>query len=71
MQKTLFFLAGFLTFLGALNAGFWGWFQFDFVAWFNHSSTSIAARSMYSVFGFSSIYLFIQLVGKKSYLKVK
>jgi uncharacterized membrane protein YuzA (DUF378 family) len=48
--------------LSALNSGFWGWYQFDFVAWIFHSNTSWSARVMYAFPGFCSLfYLYCQV----------
>ncbi len=47
--------------LFALNTGFWGWYQFDFVAWIFHSNTSWISRFVYSLAGFSALYFMVGL----------
>ncbi len=53
--------------LSALNMGFWGWYQFDFIAWFFHSNTSWTSRFFYSISGFSALFfLYFQLTKIKA-----
>ncbi len=56
MKKFLNVLALLLILVGAINWGLWGFFQFDFVAWFAHGNTSWLARLCYSVIGLAGVW---------------
>ena len=47
-----------LVIIGALNWGLWGFFQFDFVAWFSGGNTTGLARVIYSLVGLAGIWAF-------------
>jgi uncharacterized membrane protein YuzA (DUF378 family) len=55
-MKFLNVLALLLILAGALNWGLWGFFQFDFVAWFAHGNTSWLARLCYAVIGLAGVW---------------
>ncbi|MBI5274703.1 MAG: DUF378 domain-containing protein [Chlamydiales bacterium] len=55
-MKKITIFALILSVFGALNAGFWGWFQFDIVAWLCHGNTNWTARFVYAIIGFSSLW---------------
>lgn len=57
-MKLLNFLALILIIVGALNWGLWGFFQFDFVAWFAKGNTSWLARFVYAVIGLAGVWSF-------------
>ena len=56
MKKFLNVLSLLLILVGAINWGLWGFFQFDFVAWFAHGNTSHLARLCYSVIGLAGVW---------------
>jgi uncharacterized protein len=45
-----------LIIAGALNWGLWGFFQFDFIAWFSNGNTTWLARLIYSIVGLAGIW---------------
>ena len=49
-------LAWFLIIIGALNWGLWGFFQFDFVAWFAKGNTTMLARLIYAIIGLAGVW---------------
>jgi uncharacterized membrane protein YuzA (DUF378 family) len=55
-MKCLNVLSLILILAGALNWGLWGFFQFDFVAWFAHGNTSMLARFIYAVIGLGGVW---------------
>ena len=58
-----------IVLLSALNSGFWGWYQFDFVAWFFHSNTSWIARLAYGFAGVCSLFYVYCQIGKVKVLQ--
>ncbi|HEX4839869.1 MAG TPA: DUF378 domain-containing protein [Rhabdochlamydiaceae bacterium] len=55
-MKLLNVLALLLILAGAINWGLWGFFQFDFVAWFAHGNTSWLARLCYAIIGLGGVW---------------
>ena len=55
-MKFLNVLALLLILAGAINWGLWGFFQFDFVAWFAHGNTSWLARLCYAIIGLGGVW---------------
>jgi uncharacterized protein len=55
-MKFINVLAFILVIIGALNWGLWGFFQFDFVAWFSHGNTTWLARLIYAIIGLAGLW---------------
>jgi len=55
-MKCINVLACILVIIGALNWGLWGFFQFDFVAWFSHGNTTWLARLVYAIIGLAGLW---------------
>jgi uncharacterized protein len=56
--KKLFTAIAFIFVLfGALNWGLWGFFQFDFVAWFSKGNDTWLSRFLYSLIGLCGLWI--------------
>lgn len=55
-MKIINLIALILIVIGALNWGLWGFFQFDFVAWFAGGHYSWFARVIYSIIGLAGVW---------------
>ena len=55
-MKIMNVLALILILVGALNWGFWGFFQFDLVAWLFGGDSSWLSRLVYSLVGISGLW---------------
>lgn len=55
-MKFLNVLALLLILAGALNWGLWGFFQYDFVAWFAGGNTTWLARLVYAIVGLAGVW---------------
>lgn len=62
-MKCINLLSLLIVLVGAINWGLWGLFQFDLIAWFAHSATSLLARFLYVVVGLAGVWG-IGLIGK-------
>lgn len=56
MGKFLNVLCFLLVIAGALNWGLWGFFQFDFIAWFSEGNTTWLARFIYAIIGLAGLW---------------
>ena len=56
MKKLLNVLSLLIILFGALNWGLWGFFQFDFVAWFCHGNTNWSSRIVYAIIGLAGVW---------------
>ena len=54
-NKCIKWVALALVVLGALNYGLWGFFQFDFIAWLFHGTTSFLSRVVYGLIGIAGL----------------
>lgn len=55
-MKCLGIFAFILVIIGALNWGLWGFFQFDFVAWFSNGNTTWLSRLIYAIIGLAGVW---------------
>lgn len=55
-MKVVNFIALILIVVGAINWGLWGFFQFDFVAWFAGGHYSWMSRVIYAIVGLAGIW---------------
>ena len=55
-KKLVNVLAFLIVLFGALNWGLWGFFQFDFVAWFSNGNTTWLARLVYAIIGLAGVW---------------
>lgn len=55
-----------LVFIGGINWGLWGGFEFDLVSEIFGGNTETAAKVVYILVGVSALYLFISMIAKVS-----
>lgn len=56
MIKLINVLAFLIVIFGALNWGLWGFFQFDFVAWFSKGNATWLSRFIYALIGLAGLW---------------
>ncbi len=55
-MKVINFLVLILILAGALNWGLWGFFHFDFIAWFSGGNSTWLARLIFCIIGLAGVW---------------